>query len=61
MAELLKVAFEEASKEKMSRYRDRFRESNQRSGDYFHNKRADNRRTSKQQERNKYNNISQNR
>jgi hypothetical protein len=62
MAEILEIASEEASKERANRYKEsRFGESNPRSGDYFHNKRADNRRTNPQNERNKNNNLPRNR
>jgi hypothetical protein len=62
MAEILEIAFEESSKERSNRYRETcFGESNRRSSDYFHNKRADNHRSNPQNEQNKNNNIPQNR
>jgi hypothetical protein len=58
MSEILEIASEEASKDHANRYKEsHFGESNCQSGDYFHNKRADNRRTNPQNEWNKNNNL----
>jgi hypothetical protein len=54
MAEILEIAAAETEKLWSNRYREsHFRDSNRWSGDYFHNKRADNRRTNKFNERTK--------